>query len=101
MDEVLHQERELEGGRRRIHPQPATGLPDGVFVVWLDGAWLVSGAGLLRWTPGGYTDRRALPRGRVPVLTPPTTVAVLRAGFRPGLHPSATAHDLGPASPPR
>ena len=55
-----------------------------------DGPWLVRGGELLRWTPGGYTDRCPLPGGRLAVLTPPTTVATIRAGFRPGLHPTAT-----------
>jgi hypothetical protein len=91
MDDVLHLERALVGGRRRTLPQETRQLPDGVFVDRQDGAWLVRGAELLRWTPGGYTDRLPLPPGRLPMLTPPTTVAVIRAGFRPVLHPTATA----------
>ena len=39
----------------------------------------------------GYTARRALPTlaGDVTVLTPRAAVAVLRAGYRPMVHPSA------------
>ena len=55
--------------------------------------WLVHGAELLRWTPAGYTERRPRSSGRLPVVTPPTLVEVLRAGWGGGsvpfLHPSA------------
>jgi hypothetical protein len=60
-------------------------------MVEVDGAaWLVLGGGLLAWTPGGYRDRRASgPGTAVTVITPRATVAVLAAGYRPVLHPSA------------
>jgi hypothetical protein len=90
MDHCLHDERALVDGHRRTHSQQVSGLPDGVFVAREDEAWVVRGAELLRWTPGGYADRCPLPRGRLLVLTPPTTVEALRAGFRPQLHRSAT-----------
>ena len=52
--------------------------------------WLVSGGGLLAWTPGGYLDRRTpRPGTAVSVITPRATVAVLAAGYRPVLHPTA------------
>lgn len=47
---------------------------------------------LLRWTPAGYADRVARPRGPATAITPPTLVGVLRAGWSsavPLLHPSA------------
>src|SRR5450755_61799 len=50
MDDVLHPERASFGGRRRTQPRAATTLPDGTFVDWQDGAWLVSGGALMRWT---------------------------------------------------
>lgn len=60
-------------------------------MVDLDGdAWLTDGASLRRWTPDGYTDVRALdPEQAAWVLTPATTVSVLRAGYTPNLHPTA------------
>jgi hypothetical protein len=67
-------------------------LPDGAFVLRDGEAWLVRGDELRRWTPGGYTDRVARPSGRVTILTPPSLVEVLRAGWNgdvPFLHPSA------------
>jgi hypothetical protein len=46
----------------------------------------------LPWTPEGYRAPRERPSGiEVTVLTPRPIVAVLAAGYRPQLHPSATA----------
>ena len=67
-------------------------LPDGVFVLRDGEPWLVCGPSLLRWTAGGYADRAPRPGGRAVVVTPPTLVGVLRAGWGgavPVLHPSA------------
>ncbi len=68
-------------------------LPDGTIVAGEGGgAQLVSGGELwqFRW------DRWAEPRAfrsdeRLQVLTPPTSVGALRAGYEPVLHPSAGA----------
>ena len=70
-------------------------LPDGSFVLRGGHPWLVAGAGLLQWSPGGYTDRVRRPRDeRATVVTPPSLVEVLRAGWAgaavPLLHPSAS-----------
>jgi len=48
------------------------------------GAWLLREGGLWRWTPGGYRDRRPVPRGPLAVLTPPSTLGALRAGYPVG-----------------
>ena len=67
-------------------------LPDGVFVTPEgDGetAFLVWGRELLAWSPGGYRERRPRPAGaRASVLTPASTVAAIRAGYAPEVHPS-------------
>jgi hypothetical protein len=92
MDAVLHGQRRLGSGPRPAHPEAPSDVPDGVFVDRPDGAWLVRGGVLLRWTPGGYTDRVPFlpdPAGSLAVLTPPATVAAIRAGYVPQLHPSA------------
>ena len=48
------------------------------------------GGGLLAWTPGGYRDRRAPGPGTTVARGVMTdTVAVLAAGYRPVLHPTA------------
>ncbi len=78
----------------RLGPKPKraiAGLPNGAFVLVDGEPWLVLGGELLRWTPGGYTDRRAA-TGRAQVLTPPSSLAALESGWNgavPFLHPSA------------
>jgi hypothetical protein len=89
MDERLHRER-LDGRNKRRHALPVDDLPDGAFVSLDNAAFALRGDALLRWIPGGYSDRRTRPRsGTVDVLTPPAILAVLGAGYRPQWHPSA------------
>jgi len=96
IDAQLHAERVAPDTRaQRHHAVPFDGLPDGAFVLDNGAPWLVLGAELACWTPAGYGTRkpRALGRGAI-VITPPSLVAVLAAGWQPlvaFLHPSATA----------
>jgi len=79
----LHGERIVRGShRRRLHRLPWADLPDGAFVL-LDGApAVVVGDRLAEWTREGYRGRPALPaRGSADVITPPSTLAALRAGY--------------------
>jgi hypothetical protein len=89
MDVVLHAER-LDGKTKRKYRQKIDALPDGAMIA-LDGeACAVRGRRLLRWTPSGYAGAQSRPRNvAVDVLTPPTILAVLAAGYRPLWHPSA------------
>jgi hypothetical protein len=93
LDDGLHAERiggDFAG--RRLNERRFEELPDGAFVL-LDGApWLVLDDSLLLWSAGGYAEGRQRPRGRAAVITPPTTLAVLEAGWdgsEPFLHPSS------------
>jgi hypothetical protein len=89
MDNVLHAER-LQGRAKRLHRDKLDALPDGAFIELEDRAFAVRGDSLLRWTPQHYNGRRQRPRGiTVDVLTPPTILAVLSAGYQPHWHPSA------------
>lgn len=94
MDTVLHAER-LDGLRQRTRRRHAESLPDGAFVNRGGAAWLVRGELLLRYTPAGYDAVIERPAGAVEVLTPPSALRVLSAGYAPLLHPSAEA----PAAP--
>ena len=90
MDKVLNAER-LEGMRKRVHRLKIDTLPDGAIVARDGGAFAVRGGELLHWSPIGYGMRRARPHGiTVDVLTPPAILAVLKAGFAPRWHESAT-----------
>jgi hypothetical protein len=85
MDAVLHRER-LDGGAKRLHPLPA-GFPEGTMLAAGNDAFLVSGGTLWQWSLAGYTPAAA-PR-LDGLITPPSTLAALAAGYRPMLHPSA------------
>ena len=81
-----------EAAGRRLHDRRFAELPDGAFVLLDAAPHLVLGDALLGWSAGGYTERRPRPRGRAVVITPPTTLAVLDAGWEgsvPLLHPSS------------
>jgi hypothetical protein len=89
MDRRLQADRLVGPGRHRTYRERLSGLPDGAMVRVDDRPWLVLGPELLAWTPGGYGERRSRDgAGEVTVLTPRSTVAALRAGYQPVLHPS-------------
>jgi hypothetical protein len=83
IDAVLHNER-LTVGRRR---STLDGLPDGTMVAAGARAFVVAAGRLFLWTIDGYRPVDVPPKVDG-VITPPSTVAALRAGYRPVLHPS-------------
>lgn len=93
IDDRLHAERVAPVRTKQTFTARLDELPDGVFVTH-EGtggeAHLVLGHKLLVWCPGGYRWRQPRPRGiEVNVLTPRSTVAAIRAGYEPEVHPSA------------
>jgi hypothetical protein len=92
IDAQLHAER-VDGRTQRLQEAALGDLPDGAFVLVEGEPWLVLGGGLRRWTPAGYEGRMSLP-ARGFVITPPTLVEVLRAGWKGAVpllhHPSVT-----------
>jgi hypothetical protein len=90
MDRVIHRER-IEGTRNKRRRMAIDTLPDGVMVTFDGDQALVRHAGRwLWWTPRGYECVRRAPRETsADLLTPPSVVAVLAAGYRPLWHPSA------------
>jgi hypothetical protein len=96
IDAQLHRERvDPDTGGQRRHRRALDELPDGALVLMPESPrpWLVLGGEVLGWRPGGYGPRRPRPLGMsVPVLTPPSLLAVLAAGWQPLvplLHPTA------------
>jgi hypothetical protein len=91
MDAALHRER-LDGRSKRLHPLPVpvADLPDGTMIAAGKASWLVLGGRSLLWSPAGYGDGAPAP-ATARLLTPPSTVRALGAGYRPVLHPSAGA----------
>lgn len=94
IDGRLHAERvEPRTRRKRTWTGDIADLPDGTMIARPDdGALLVLGRHLLPWRFEGYGAPLPRPaRGTVTILTPPSTVATLGAGYEPALHP--TAHE--------
>jgi hypothetical protein len=89
MDAVLHRER-LEGRNKRLHvlPMPLRRLPDGAMVQSGTESYLIAQRRALLWSPGGYREIRNAITGAM-LLTPPSTLRALSAGYRPVLHESA------------
>lgn len=90
MDAVLHGER-LDGARKRLHPLPVplAELPDGAMVQAGAESFLVLQGRALLWSMAGYrkADRAIVD---AMLLTPPSTLRAISAGYRPLLHGSAS-----------
>jgi hypothetical protein len=89
IDTVLHHER-LDHGKKRLHALlvPLDQLPDGAMVLLHEESFLVMQGRAFLWSPAGYTAvERQL--GEAALLTPPSTLRTLNAGYRPVLHPTA------------
>jgi hypothetical protein len=93
IDLRLHEERIGPDGAKRLFRARLEELPDGVLVRHPhrdQHACLVHGGGLLAWSPSGYVERiDCPPESEALVLTPESTVAAIRAGYVPEIHPSA------------
>ena len=94
IDAQLHAERlSLPTRTRRLYEAAIERLPDGTFILERGAPRVVLGERLYRWTAAGYADPIRRPRrGSVCVITPPSLVGLLQAGWNPGvplIHPSA------------
>jgi hypothetical protein len=88
MDDVLHRER-LDGKAKRLHalPMPIEALPDGAMVQAGDESYLIARDRALLWSFDGYREAQGITNAML--LTPPSTLRALAAGYRPVLHPTA------------
>jgi hypothetical protein len=95
MDAVLHRER-MAGRRWSGHAvsAPHRDLPSGTVVVVSGAAYTIAGGSAFRWTEHGYEPPEAI-RDADRLLTPPSTLMALRAGYRPVLHPTLAAFAAG------
>jgi hypothetical protein len=91
IDAILHHER-IERGRKRMHPVPGplAELPDGAVVASAGSAFTLCAGKAYRWTNEGYAPLQGLEHADG-LLTPPSILMALGAGFRPALHPSIGA----------
>ena len=89
IDSVLHRER-LEGAGKRLHalPMRLAELPDGAMVQAGGESFLIAKGRALIWSPAGYREAQGAIEGAM-LLTPPSALRALSAGYRPVLHRSA------------
>ena len=89
IDHTLHAERLNTHGRKQSHKVPLQDLPDGSMFSAPAGYLLLLGGRCFLWSTRGYAA--AVPSRAdniVDVLTPPSVVDVLRAGYEPDIHES-------------
>jgi len=82
IDTILHPQRRATGALPvELSASDIAALPDGAMIA-LDGvAYAIHGDAILRWSFDGYVPATMPPRAEL--LTPPATVAALRAGYLP------------------
>jgi hypothetical protein len=91
IDATLHSER-LAGRCKRLHvlTSPTADLPDGAMVLQDGVPHLILGRLARPWSLRGY-GIPVTPLDCAQLVTPPSTIAVLRAGYGPQIHASAFA----------
>jgi hypothetical protein len=91
MDAELHRERVDPRSRTKLTARARVGvLPAGAMVREAGRIALVQDGALRGWSFDGYGPASPIaPATTVEVLTPPSTVAAIAAGYRPALHPTA------------
>ena len=89
IDAVLHRER-LSGAKKRLHAvqMPLEEFPDGAMLQEGTESFLIVRGQTLLWLPGGYRKAPNAIKDAM-LLTPPSTLHALLAGYRPVLHKSA------------
>ena len=87
VDKRLHKERLASGGQAtKLTSAKLAALPNGTMIVAGNRPYALRDGAALRWSFGGYRpgiDLHAPELGDPLMITPPTTMAVLRAGYRP------------------
>ena len=90
LDCILHDQR-LSEKHQHTYQSEASKLLAGTVIEFEEDIFAVSENSLLKWSFDGYT--LALPKpqsGNVKVLTPPVVAEILRVGYKPRFHPSAS-----------
>ncbi|HBB85304.1 MAG TPA: hypothetical protein DC031_19050, partial [Sulfitobacter sp.] len=86
LDRQLHAERAVPRvfQQRRHAEVEACDLPTGSFILDKEGrSGVPSDDAFYPYAPSGYGPAQPRPRGRVNLLTPPSSVAAFRNGYRP------------------
>ena len=80
----------LDGRDKRLHDLtwPTADLPNGAMILQRGAPHLILQGQAHLWSPGGYGAPAAV-LDSCRLITPPSTVAALKAGYRPLIHGSA------------
>jgi hypothetical protein len=90
LDLALHRERAATNDNGIRSCMAIENLPDGVFVTDDEhDTYLVLSNHVLRWSPAGYERAIAALQYPVRILTPPSVVRALAAGYPTDIHDSA------------
>ena len=98
-DRQLHKERLASPSKRSFGGVPEGGggastTPDAAMFTDGQSFFAKRNTHLLRWSFGGYVEALPFnPAMRLNLLTPPSITAILRAGYKPRWHPSASQWD--------
>jgi hypothetical protein len=89
IDAVLHRER-LDRRAKRLHllPMAIEDVPDGAMVQEGAESFLIAQGRALKWSFAGYSEAPRTVTNAM-LLTPPSTLRALSAGYRPVLHGKA------------
>jgi hypothetical protein len=95
IDALLHAERRLSSKAPRpvLSRSQLLALPDAAVVETASGFFAIRHGNALPWRHGGYgkpVARAVLANDATSLVTPPTVISALRAGYRPLWHPSAS-----------
>lgn len=83
IDAVLHTQRRAVGAEpAALTEAEVSDLPDGAMIAQDAQAYAIRDGALLRWSFDGYAPPTTV-QGVFELLTPPSTVAALRTGYRP------------------
>ncbi|CAN0588182.1 unnamed protein product [Ectocarpus sp. 12 AP-2014] len=89
MDVQMHKERAVPRRfEQRRHARDIAQLPQGAIILHKNGPALIFQDALLPIKAAGYRAPTPRPKGAVIVLTPPTSLRALQAGYPPKLHKS-------------
>ncbi|MFB7082688.1 hypothetical protein [Streptomyces sp. NPDC056308] len=84
--------RRLHAERRRLYDLEWNTLSNGAFVPHDGTLALVLDSELIEWTERGYQDGRPCPtHGQAEVITPPSILAILRAGYHAQIDEAAVS----------
>jgi len=84
IDKIIHKERIDSNFKKVVYKTNTKDLPNGVFIMHNNNAYLLKDRSIFLWTPFGYEKtEETLNNNKVVLLTPMSVVNALKAGYKP------------------